>query len=142
MLEIYCRLSVQSERLEHLQLEIQSQEHKLEDTDSVKRKLAVSCRTCSLIPRLSPQSLGTRLSYLTVSSILLSLAPRSLSLKNMGREPLAVNGVFLNAAQVSNCVQFLFFSVGAEGAECVAIRNQSIAPGGGQQPPQQAGEAL
>ena len=75
MLEIYCRLSVQSERLEHLQLEIQSQEHKLEDTDSVKRKLAVSCRTCSLIPRLSPQSLGTMLSYLTVSSILLSLAP-------------------------------------------------------------------
>ena len=50
MLEIYCRLSVQSERLEHLQLEIQSQEHKLEDTDSVKRKLAVSCRTCSLVP--------------------------------------------------------------------------------------------
>ena len=44
ILEKYRRLSVQSERLEHLQLEIQNQEHKLEDTDSVKRKLAVSRR--------------------------------------------------------------------------------------------------
>ena len=39
----YPCISVQSERLERLQLEIQNQEHKLEDTDSVKRKLAVSC---------------------------------------------------------------------------------------------------
>ena len=43
MLEKYPCFSVQSERLERLQLEIQNQEHKLEDTDSVKRKLAVSC---------------------------------------------------------------------------------------------------
>ena len=39
----YPCFSVQSERLERLQLEIQNQEHKLEDTDTVKRKLAVSC---------------------------------------------------------------------------------------------------
>ena len=50
----------------------------------------------------------------------------------------------MNTAKISNCMvmQFLSFSVGAEGAECVAIRDQSVASGGGQQPPQQAGKAL
>ena len=91
----YPCFSVQSERLERLQLEVQNQEHKLEDTDSVKRKLAVSC-----------------------------------GLLHEHSQDFKLHG------------QFLSFSVGAEGAECLAIRDQSVASGGGQQPPQQTGKAL
>lgn len=108
----YPCFSVQSERLERLQLEVQNQEHKLEDTDSVKRKLAVSCYAWLCEHR-----------FLAVSCVVLHAYKHS-------------------PARFQNWGQFLSFSVGAEGAECVAIRDQSVAPGGGQQPPQQAGKAL